>query len=143
MERGDRDRPLVVVADDDPTMRELFSRALRGAGYQVVVAMDVPEAMTLLIRPGVRAAVLDMLFVNSGGRSGLDLLQFIRHDSLLTGLPVIIVTGFVLNPSVRKQVEALGAEVWHKPFEINHLARRLDELVRRGKAADHSDRNEL
>ena len=129
MERGDPDKPLVVVADDDPTMRHLFTRALSDAGYQVLVAMDVPEAMELLLSPGVRAAVLDMLFVNSAGRSGLDLLEFIRQDSLLTTLPVIVVTGFVLNPAITRQVEALQAEVWQKPFEVLHLAKRLDELL--------------
>jgi CheY-like chemotaxis protein len=125
------DTPIVVVADDDPTMRRLFSRALTDAGYQVLLAINVAEAMDQLRRPGVAAAILDMLFINSGGRSGLDLLHFVRNEPGITNLPVIVVTGFPLNNAVTAQVEALHAEVWHKPFELFELTRKLDRLVNR------------
>jgi DNA-binding response OmpR family regulator len=92
--------------------------------------MDVPEAMDHLRRPGVAAAILDMLFVNSAGRSGLDLLQFIRGDPLLADLPVIILTGFHLNRHVIAQVEGDRAEMWVKPINLAQLTRRLGELVR-------------
>ena len=45
--------------------------------------MDISEAKGHVLRAGVIAAIVDMLFVNSGGQSGLDLLRFIRrHTSL-------------------------------------------------------------
>ena len=129
--RPSQNSSFVVVADDDPTMRRLFLRALNEAGYPVLLAVDVQEAMELLRRPGVEAAILDMLFINSGGRSGLDLLHFIRGEPLLANLPVIVVTGFPINRTIMAQVEALNAEVWHKPFELAPFTRRLDELLQR------------
>ena len=123
-------KPIVVVAEDDPSLRQLFQRALNAGGYTAVTAMDVREAMDCLLRPGVRVAVLDMLFTNSAGRSGLDILRFIRGDELLRHLPVIVLTGFQLNRDVLAQVEALGAEVWTKPVNLLQLVRRLDQLVR-------------
>lgn len=45
-------------------------------------------------------AIVDMLFVNSGGRSGLDVLRFIREDAGLRHLPIIVLTGFPLNHEV-------------------------------------------
>ena len=80
-------RPGVVAADDDPAMRALISHALTDAGYQPYTAMDVREAMDQLFRPGIAAAIVDMLFVNSGGRSGLDVLRYIREDRGLQHLP--------------------------------------------------------
>ena len=56
-------RPGVVAADDDPAMRGLLSHALTNAGYRPHTAMDVREAMAQLQRPGVAAAIVDMLFV--------------------------------------------------------------------------------
>ena|SRR5687767_3543316 len=122
-------QPIVVVADDDPGMRRLLGRALGGSGYTVLLAMDVREAMDHLRRPGIAAAILDVLFVNSAGLSGLDLLQFIRRDPFLADLPVIIMSGFQLNREVVTQVEAHHAEMWVKPFDVARLTRRLGELI--------------
>lgn len=122
-------RPGIVAADDDPAMRALISHALTDAGYRPHTAMNVHEAKEELRRPGVAAAIVDMLFVNSGGRSGLDVLRFIREDPGLRHLPVIILTGFPLNPDVVAEVELHHAELWHKPVDLGHLTLRLDELL--------------
>ena len=124
-------KPIVVIAEDDPGLRHLFDRALTAGGYKVLPAMDVREAMDCLLRPGVRAAILDMLFTNSGGRSGLDVLRFIRNDELLRRMPVMVLTGFQLNRDVLAQVEALQAEVWVKPVHLTQLVTRLGQLVQR------------
>jgi len=122
-------RPGVVAADDDPAMRALISHALTDAGYQPYMAMDVREAMDQLRRPGVAAAIVDMLFVNSGGRSGLDVLRFIREDRGLQHLPIIVLTGFPLNHDVVAEIESHHAELWHKPIDVAHLTMRLDEVL--------------
>jgi two-component system phosphate regulon response regulator PhoB len=124
-------KPIVVVAEDDPGLRHLFDRALTAGGYKVLPAMDVREAMDCLRRPGVRGAILDMLFTNSGGRSGLDVLRFIRSDQFLRHMPVMVLTGFQLNRDVLAQVEELHAEVWVKPVHLAQLVTRLGQLVER------------
>ena len=75
------------------------------------------------------AAIVDMLYVNSGGRSGLDILRFIREDLRLRQLPVIVLTGFPLNHDVVAQIESQHAELWHKPIDVAHLTMRLDEVL--------------
>lgn len=121
--------PVVLVADDDPAMREFVARVLRDAGYNVRVAMDVPRALECLRLPGVSAAVLDMLFVNSNGRSGLDILRYIRTHPDLERMPVVMLTGFPLNHSVVAEVHALRAELWHKPIDRVFLVQRLHDLL--------------
>src|SRR5262245_31102391 len=121
--------PVIVVADDDPGMRGLLGRLLTDAGFSVRIAMDVPEAIEYLRHPAVAAAVLDMLFVNSDGRSGLDVLRYLRGQSSTEQLPVIILTGFSLNRSVVAEIETLRGELWHKPFDTSMLVQRLNEVV--------------
>jgi DNA-binding response OmpR family regulator len=122
-------KPVVVVADDDPDIRRLLSHVLSEAGYDVTTAMDLYEAMDLVRAPGVAAVILDMLFVNSGGRSGLDLLQFIRSQPHLKDLGVIVITGFSLNHTVVTQINAHRAELWHKPVDPIDLVQRVHHLV--------------
>jgi len=121
--------PAVVVADDDPAMRLLLSHALRDAGYTAYTAMDISEAMGQVLRRGVTAAIIDMLFVNSGGRSGLDLLRFIRRHTGVSDLPVIVLTGFALNQTVMAEIEEYGGELWHKPVDPIEIMDRLGRLV--------------
>src|SRR5689334_4068083 len=107
--RAHRSGPLrrgVLAADDDPAMRTLLSHALANAGYRPHTAMDVREAIAQLRCPGagIAAAIVDMLFVNSAGQSGLDLLRFIRADVLLSHIPVIVLTGFPLNHHVVSEI---------------------------------------
>ena len=133
-----RDKPVVVVADDDPDMRAFLSHVLSAAGYRAHTAMDIPEAMKHLLRPGVAAVVLDMLFVNSNGRSGLDLLRFIRNDTVLKDLPVIVLTGFPLNRDIVADVKGHRADLWRKPIDPVQLTHRLDQLVHRDTAGAES-----
>jgi DNA-binding response OmpR family regulator len=122
-------KPVVVVADDDPDMRRFLHDLLRQRGYTVLTAMDVHEAMTHLHRQDVAAAVIDMLFVNSGGYSGVDLLRFMRRSPSLARVPVIVLTGFPLNRTVMRDIDALGGELWHKPVDGDALGHRLHVLL--------------
>ena len=91
--------------------------------------MDIAQAMDALATPRFVAVVLDMLFVNSAGRSGLDVLRHIRSTPHLKGLPVVMLTGFALNNTIVAEVESLGAELWSKPISPRALVERLNTLV--------------
>lgn len=121
--------PTVLVADDDPAARDFLNHVLADAGYNVRSAMDVAAATRCLLLPGIAAAVVDMLFVNSDGRSGLDLLRLARSNPNLEKIPVIVVTGFPLNHTVLAEIAELGAELWHKPFDPVALVQRLNGLL--------------
>jgi CheY-like chemotaxis protein len=128
--------PTVLVADDDPAMRRFLAHVLKDAGYNVRVAMDIREALDHLRLPGVTAAVVDMLFVNSNGMSGLDILRRIRGHAELAHIPVMVFTGFPLNPQVVNEVSALRGELWHKPVDPAFLVQRLHDLLyQRSKAS--------
>jgi CheY-like chemotaxis protein len=91
-------------------------------------AMDAGEAFGH-IRQALSAAVVDMLFVNSGGMSGLDIIRHIRAQPHCANIPVIVLTGFSLNGTVLQEARTLGAEVWLKPFDHAALVARLNVLL--------------
>ena len=121
-------RASVLVVDDDPSVRRLLERALRNGGFQPRPAMDIASAKALL-EEGAAAVLLDMLFVNSAGLSGLDLLRYIRADPRYKDLPVVLLTGFTLNQAVLQEVKSLGAKLCQKPVSPTVLVDRLKELV--------------
>jgi CheY-like chemotaxis protein len=122
--------PVVLVADDDPAVRRLTARVLTDAGLSVREAMDARQAFGF-IRQGISAALVDMLFVNSGGMSGLDIIRHIRAQPHCANIPVIVLTGFALNGAVLNEARSLGAEIYLKPFDPAALIARLDALLPR------------
>jgi CheY-like chemotaxis protein len=76
----------ILVIDDEPKIRALFSQELTGLGYKVLQASDGKEAMELLRRnQDVKIALLDILLPES---SGLDVFDMIRKE--FPGIKILI-----------------------------------------------------
>ncbi len=123
-------QPRVLVADDDPDVRELLARGLRAVGYEVVHARDGREAVELLDRESVDAIVTDIAMPEM---SGIQLLRSIRSRN--ADVPVVLVTG---SPDLETAMQAvkLGALVYlTKPVDLDELRRVLARAVRLGRIA--------
>ena len=99
----DDSRPVILVVEDDPGSAMLQRRRLERAGFRVVVAADVPAAMTALAAGGVGLVVMDYRL---GSTSGLDLHRKMKAAGF--DVPVIMVTGSSDDATV---VEAMRAGV--------------------------------
>jgi two-component system, NtrC family, response regulator HydG len=138
----------VLVADDDPGLRESLQRTLARAGHQVVLA---PDGRTALAR--LQAGRIDLVLTDlkMPGLSGLELLRAVK--SIAPDVDVILITAF---GTVEEAVSAMkdGAyDFLTKPFrgeqllkivakalERQHLIRQnqalrkqLDDLMARGQ----------
>jgi DNA-binding response OmpR family regulator len=106
-------RPRVLVADDEASVRDLLSKTLALAEYDVDLAADGRTAMDRL-----RAVPYDLLITDLK-MPGVDGLTVIREARRLKAdIPVIIITGFSTEASA---IEALNLGVsgyLTKPFRI-------------------------
>ena len=123
------DRPRVLVVDDNEQARLVAERVL-DARYTVATAASGPEALhqARTLRP---AAVL--LDIHLGDTvSGEDVLQDLRADPSLAGLPVVAVTAYGL-PGDRARFLALGFDDYvTKPYTRERLLQSIgDSLARR------------
>lgn len=116
--------PVVLVVDDDPALRDLFSVALGRAGYEVLVAPDGRSALDILGTFQVDIIVCD---IGLPGMSGLDVVRALRSQPATRTLPVILVTGTSGHDSLVSGLEAGADDFLSKPV-------RLDELVARVRA---------
>jgi DNA-binding response OmpR family regulator len=67
---------VVLVAEDDDTIRLLVSRMLRRAGYATEEACDGEEAIEKIRENGISAIILDLMMPRV---SGFDVLDFLRE----------------------------------------------------------------
>jgi len=106
-------RPRVLVVDDEATIRDLLSKTLALAEYDVDLA---PEGRTALER--LRIIPYDLLITDLK-MPGVDGLAVIREARRLKAdIPVIIITGFSTEASAIEAVNLGVSGYLTKPFRV-------------------------
>lgn len=106
----------ILVADDDEDLRELLPEAIRSWGYEVTVARDGMEAISVLRaeRHDLLLADLMMPFMD-----GISLIGKIREFD--SDILVIIITGNASMEHAVKAIEAGAHDFIAKPFRLDEL----------------------
>jgi two-component system, OmpR family, response regulator RegX3 len=119
------DGPLVLLVEDERSIAEPFSRALRRAGFRTALAETGSEAVSLTAERAPDVILLDLALPDIDGR---DVCRQIRRDSTV---PIIMVTasGTVTDRVVGLE---LGADDYVvKPFSTGEVIARIRALLRR------------
>ncbi len=117
---------LVVVAEDDPSVRTAVERVLDLEGYQVQTANDGNSALELIVSSKPHAVVMDVMmpFID-----GLTVTRELRQRGNRT--PVLLLTA---RHEVGDRVAGLDAgadDYLVKPFAVDELLARVRALLRR------------
>jgi CheY-like chemotaxis protein len=124
--------PVVVVADDDPTIRAMLVRAL-GSTYTVYEASDGQEAHQLLSAiPAPDALICDVMMPRM---DGLALVKILRKDPILQRVPVLFLTA---KGSALDVVGGINAGARHyvtKPFKIADVLAKVAAMTGPAKAS--------
>ncbi len=124
-------RRRVLIVDDENTVRSFLKAYLEDADYEVCEAGDVDSALTALDHGPVDAVVLDVRMPDpmGWGRTGLEVLAFIRLHAAFGSLPVMILTGHPLDPEEHELLRRHRAHLFLKPDGYRMLLQRLEQLI--------------
>jgi DNA-binding response OmpR family regulator len=121
----------ILLAEDDPAMRDLLATTLRREGYAVAPFQDGRELLAHVeaLRVAGEAAQPDLIIsdVRMPGLDGIGMLAAIRGADL--DVPVILITAFG-DPDAHDQAFDLGAVMLDKPFPMEALCATVRCLVR-------------
>jgi two-component system, OmpR family, response regulator len=123
--------PLVLVVDDDETIIDLLSTALRFTGYRVISAQSGFDALRSVRSDRPDLIVLD---VNLPELDGFEVCRRIRRDGAQT--PVIFLTARDDPEALRSGFKHGGDDYLTKPFSLEELALRVEAVLRRTGAGD-------
>ncbi|MHB8789736.1 MAG: hybrid sensor histidine kinase/response regulator [Desulfobulbaceae bacterium] len=116
----------VLLAEDDPPLRELTRKMLETYGYNVIAAKDGDDAFTKFMenREGISLILLDMIMPK---KSGKEVAEAIRKVS--PGIKILFVSGYTMD-SINTR-EFIGSEFHfiHKPFRLKELAKKVREIL--------------
>jgi len=117
----------VLVVDDEPTVRMLVTEVLGELGYTTLEAEDGAAALAVL----QSERRLDLLVTDVGLPGGMSGRQVAEAGRVTRpDLKVLFITGYAENAVFSHGHLAPGMHVLTKPFEIEVLAARIQELIR-------------
>lgn len=116
----------VLIIDDDPVLKRVLSMGMRKRGYDVAMASNGEEAMTLVKTSAFDAILVDMMMPFM---DGLRFLSWLRSEGIQT--PVLVQTS-VARQKIEAEAKAAGAQdVIIKPVRLPELLEKLQNVARR------------
>ena len=113
----------ILIVEDEESLRELLSTALREHGYKVETAEHGLSAAERLMQGGCRDLDAILLDLNLPGMNGIEVLRAVRR--IHPNMPVIIISGNV-GREQRTQLDELGVgDVIVKPYSLADIGQRL------------------
>src|SRR6201988_1391584 len=117
----------VLLAEDDTSIFEPLSRALRREGYQVEVTEDGPTTLGRALSDGIDLILLD---IGLPELDGLEVCRRVRAEG--NGVPVLILTARADEVDTVVGLDAGADDYVTKPFRLGEVLARVRALLRRG-----------
>ncbi|MFI6869846.1 response regulator transcription factor [Nocardia sp. NPDC050406] len=121
----------ILVADDDPVVREVVRRYLERDGMTVIETADGPGTAQVLRRDDIDLAVLDVMMPPP---DGIDLVRMVRSGPH-PELPIILLTALGEEDDRVLGLQSGADDYVTKPFSPRELALRVASVLRRAKPA--------
>jgi DNA-binding response OmpR family regulator len=118
----------VLVAEDDPDIRDLVVFRLERSGWEVIEAGDGQQAIDLARDTQPDVLVLDWMMPV---KSGLEVVAELRADPEIAGIPVLILSARAQEPDIVQGFTAGANDYLTKPFSPQELHHRVQALLAR------------
>jgi len=128
--------PVVLVVDDEKSLRDFVRRNLEARHYKVLTASNGLEALATFHNENIDLVILDLMMPHL---DGLETTRRIRESSKT---PIIILTALG-EESDKVQAFDLGADDYlTKPFGVGELMGRIKAVLRRARWLEPSSNEE-
>lgn len=116
---------LLLVIEDDPSLREVIRLGLKDQGFRVVTAADGPSALITFASQQPDLVLLDLMLP---GLDGFAVCREIRKVSLV---PIVMLTARTSTTDVVEGLESGADDYVTKPFDFPELIARVRSVLRR------------
>lgn len=116
----------ILIAEDEPDIRDLVAFTLRFAGYEVVTGSNGEEAIELAKQEMPDLILLD---VRMPRMTGYDACKIIKTEPGLEDVPVVFLSAKGQETEVKDGMDAGAEEYLLKPFAPDQLTERVRSIL--------------
>jgi len=121
-------KEVVLVAEDEPSLRKLTRRVLESFGYSVISAVDGEDAITKFTenKERISLVLLDMIMPKKNGKEVCEAIRKVCPQ-----IKILFASGYTLDILKTEELEEAGLDFIHKPFLPNALLKKIREVLDR------------
>ncbi|HTP00804.1 MAG TPA: response regulator [Anaerolineales bacterium] len=116
----------ILIAEDEPDIRELVAFMLRFAGYEVLAASNGEEAVQTANRDRPDLILMD---VRMPKMTGYDACRIMKATPELRDVPVVFLSAKGQESEIQSGLEAGAEEYLLKPFSPDELTNRVRSIL--------------
>ncbi len=117
-------KQMILVVDDDANQRDLMSDLLQPLGFDILVAENAAQGLSLLAQRDINLVLLD---VRMPEVDGWQMLKILREKNYL--LPVLMVSANARDAEFNLQAERLHDGYIAKPVNLDTLLAKIAQLL--------------
>jgi len=121
-----KNMPRILCVDDEPLNLRLLEAMLIPRGYDVVTAVNGPEALEKVRTERIDICLLDVLMP---AMDGFEVCRRIKSDELHRNIPVVMITAFADTENRIRGIEAGAEDFISKPFDRAEVLARIKMLL--------------
>lgn len=106
----------ILVAEDNPSVREFIVRSLTGIGYDVTAVADGQQALDVLVNERFAVLVTDIVMPNVDG-----IALALKAVRLFPDLRIVMISGYAQERMRAHNLDALVHRVIAKPFAMEEI----------------------
>jgi CheY-like chemotaxis protein len=114
----------VLVAEDNPAVREFVVRALQSDGFSVVAVADGQQALDVLSREKFDALVTDIVMPNVDG-----IALALKAVRVYPDLRIVMISGYAQERMRAHNLEALVHRIIAKPFSLEEICEAVRDAL--------------
>src|ERR1700733_7323497 len=108
--------PRVLVAEDNPAVREFIVRSLLSAGYKITAVADGQQALDMLAQEKFEVLVTDIVMPNLDG-----IALALKAVRLFPDLRIVMISGYAQERMRAHNLDALVHRIIAKPFSLEEI----------------------
>jgi len=123
--------PKILLVEDNEMNRDMLSRRLLKAGFEMVIAVDGEQAIDLARSEAPDLILMDIQLPEI---SGLEVTKWLKEDEDLAHIPVVAVTAFAMKGD-EERIREGGCEAYiSKPISVAHFLDTIKRLLEKTPA---------
>ena len=114
----------ILVADDEPSLRDFVERALQYAGYGVDVVCDGMDALVKLKERKYDLLLTDIVMPEMDG-----IALSLKAAKDYPDMKILLMTGYADQKQRAHNIDVLVHEVVSKPFSLDEISKRVAAIL--------------